>query len=286
MLYGVSYGTLVATIAASRNGAKPTNIILEGVVGRSLSQRDYAMAFIKQWESYEKTVDPALLKQFKEVVRGFIQRKEFTADDFGDLIQALLLVRHLPNAPNVLDYYLQHIANEPIDTVRERLTSVITEMHQNMYSNESMKLFHAVIDCREMFADGHPDSADLSFDGIELKESAPGNCPTYVSPGQENYYDSAKYQLSSPTTYIVGADDPATPVWQARYHFDHQYNAKKYWISVPDGGHAPLDKELSNCSTNFWVALAKEPQSAIAQLTPCLKVGTSNKVTSPTNSSP
>lgn len=68
-------------------------------------------------------------------------------------------------------------------------------------------------------------------------------------------FDSAQLQLSTPIYYFNGERDPATPMTQARYHFEHQTLAKRYFVTVRGGGHNPLTANLGDCGKEVWKSI-------------------------------
>jgi hypothetical protein len=199
------------------------------------------------------------------------------------------MMRHSSNK-NIIETYVQQIATSPAEEVRQGLKRVITAIHDEQYPNESTKLFHALISCREIFLDGHPDSSDLSFDG-ELKDGGLASCDQYVTASEINPYDSKNYQIKAPIFYVGGGNDPATPPWEALYHYQHQELAKKYWMSAANASHAPLNKELAACSGNFWNSIVSDPNNAMKAFGPCTasSPGTNNSgglLTSPNSTTP
>lgn len=62
-------------------------------------------------------------------------------------------------------------------------------------------------------------------------------------------FDSKDFQIKAPILYISGEFDPATPLVQARYNFEHQNSSKgKAFLTVKGGGHFGTWNELSTCT--------------------------------------
>jgi pimeloyl-ACP methyl ester carboxylesterase len=68
-------------------------------------------------------------------------------------------------------------------------------------------------------------------------------------------YDSAKEKITVPIVYFTGTSDPVTPVYQARYHFDHHREAKRTLVTVPRGAHYPFGSTLGLCHKALWVSI-------------------------------
>jgi hypothetical protein len=79
-------------------------------------------------------------------------------------------------------------------------------------------------------------------------------------------WDSADWQIPSPIYYFAGAMDPATFLDQQTYHFHGQHSAPKYFIYIPEAGHATESKVLGDCYAKLWdaIAAAASPANALS----------------------
>jgi hypothetical protein len=75
----------------------------------------------------------------------------------------------------------------------------------------------------------------------ELAAGPPQGCQGLIL---ERPYDSANFQLKTPLFYFQGELDPSTFIKEARYHYDHQLHASKYFVTFKQGGHNVLQNEL------------------------------------------
>lgn len=272
ILYGVSYGTVPATIAAAIAIENPPRaIILDGTVARSFKQSEYSNEFYKQWNQFTQTIDPIALTQFKERVKYFIRQNLFTADDFGNIISALIAQRYTAEGTDILLEFVAQVAyasEQGAQTYAKYFVDLINEK----LKTGGTPLFHALILCREISPDSHPDSADFSFNGEsnELKPGGRANCAQYAKPKQINLFDSKQYQVSAPIVYLQGESDSATPISQSLYHFKNQNSSKeKYFVYRPNGRHSLLNGELKKCNTHFWEKLSVDVESSTRELIPC-----------------
>jgi hypothetical protein len=71
-------------------------------------------------------------------------------------------------------------------------------------------------------------------------------------------YDSANWRIPSPIFYFQGENDPDVIAGHAKYHFDNQSHVKRYFISVPQGSHAALSSNMSDCSEDIWRELTRD----------------------------
>lgn len=272
-LYGVSYGTVPATIASAIAKENPPRaIILDGTVGHSFTYSEYNMEFSKYWATFIQTTDKNTFTLFKDRVKSFIKQSIFTADQFGNILQALLMNRYLPNGFDLLPYFVNSIANAGTEPEAKEVIQYFVDILNDNKRDTGALQFHARILCKELSPNDHPDSVNFSFngEGDNFVESGQANCPKYIKSKDIDLYDSKKYQIQGSVLYMQGEDDPATPVNQSLYHFKNQTAPNgKYYIFRPKGAHGTLSSEFNNCSTHFWEKLADNVKSSLQELVPC-----------------
>jgi hypothetical protein len=63
-----------------------------------------------------------------------------------------------------------------------------------------------------------------------------------------------------PVIYFQGQHDAATPPIQARYHFDHEATAPRYYVGIDLAGHAALTVTLAvgDCRSGLWDAITAD----------------------------
>ncbi len=70
-------------------------------------------------------------------------------------------------------------------------------------------------------------------------------------------YDSANYPIKAPIFYFQGEDDTATPLAQARYHFEHQVKTKRFFLGLPGVSHT-LYANIRNCMSAIHQSIYKQ----------------------------
>jgi len=65
-------------------------------------------------------------------------------------------------------------------------------------------------------------------------------------------FDSSDFQVGAPVYYFTGEFDPATPEWQAQYHFERQHSGPRTLVAVKNAGHFALSGSLMAHSTPIW----------------------------------
>lgn len=268
ILYGVSYGTVPATIvAAIAKNNPPRAVVLDGTVGRAFKQSEYHKEFSKQWTTFVQSIDRNTWVKFKDRVKNFIKQKLFTPDDFGEIILALFM----PDPNEGALAFVNQVAHAPEQGAYAYIKYYVDLIH-GIHADKGTKLFHALILCREISPDSHPDSADFAFNGEsdELQSGGRANCSQYIKSKQINLFDSKKYQISVPIIYLQGENDPATPTPQSLYHFKNQKTAtEKYYVYRPKGRHGLISDEFKKCNTHFWTMLNVNVESSVQELMSC-----------------
>lgn len=268
ILWGTSYGTIPATIAASiAKDFQPRAVILDGTVGRAMKFSEYHASFQKIWKHYKSQIDPETLRLFENRVQDFIERKLFTAAQFGSLLQLLILTpTNREDGSNQLFSIINGIAHGDEKELLSPLQEAVKDTSLSDFESERHDSFHEIITCNEVSAD---DDFDSLYDGKNFFFKANGTCKGF---DHRTPYDSKNYQIQSPIYYTQGELDPATPKTQTLYHFDHQTSAAaKFIIEVPNGEHSPLDADLKACDPAFWQSLARDPKAGAQALQPCLE---------------
>ncbi len=244
IIYGHSYGTALATvltyyIEAQNTIPRPAAVVLEGVLGRVFLGTEEDQGYLKEWFDFKG--QSTELERF----RNSYLELGFTPLELGNFISTLLLHGQNPAEPNIslLDFFLGLSGTANEDILKEQILSF-----NEPYEPELVQLYRQ-IGCEEISESGW--SYDKSFiDGeLVLKPSKLGICEGFSF---QQPYDSYNYILQTPIYYFNGIKDPATPYWQSEYHQSQQILAKKNVINVVNGGHMPLEYNLSDCSEFIW----------------------------------
>lgn len=268
ILYGQSYGTVVATIAASKASATPPRaIVLDGTLGRALTQKEHVADFEREWATYWSKLSESSREKFKQRIREIKAQGRFSDEDMFTIFQLSLMVRNL-GPQDYIGTFVNSVMNDPIGDVTKSLQDSLDRMNDD---SEAAKLFHAIVACREIYLDNEAE-ADFSFAGIKGKTSTTdlGPCTEFAESSQIKRFDAEDYQVNSPIFYLQGENDPATPSWQAIHHYKGQkQSVAKRMIVVPGGGHVVLTNEIAPCREDFWQTLLSDIGLANQTLTAC-----------------
>lgn len=249
ILYGASYGTLLATLVAEKleqdGGPRPRAIVLEGVLGRAFGPDEYFRAPLERWKSVNAQLSPETREELSASTLPFDAPSTHWAAYIASLLYA-----GVP-AGGVKDLAIEQLERLRNPRLRPFVAKQI-EKNASAPDPDRLRVFREIT-CREIA----PDMRDLQFDfelvGGEFIPRHTDFCKG-IKPGP--LFDSAKISLRTPIYYFSGLLDPATPPDQARYHFEHQASAERALITVPNGGHLALSLNLGDCSPALWGAIA------------------------------
>jgi len=262
ILYGASFGTVVATYVASQADAAgvpaPKAVVLEGTFGRGVPGKfdEYIGGFSQEWEKTKLQLSPQLAAAFTKDPLPL----GFAANVWGSYIFWQLITY----GPGMIKYSPLVHANEtpPNPALKSALTTYAV-LAQLPVSERITRIFQT-IGCQELFGAWKPDV--ILKDG-KLFGSGEDICTgfTYLP------YDSAKLNITSPIFYFQGPDDPATPLTSARYHFENQIHTNRALNTVGSASHASLSLVLRSlgCSDNVWAQIASNPSQMNLDFSSC-----------------
>lgn len=250
ILHGISYGTVVATMAAAlaakENTPAPLAVVLEGTLGRAFQAGEYDQAYIQRWKKFRSLIPQRLLGELSgsELPLGVSSR------EMASWISALTIFGELPMGGDYGIFQLErldkvHENPDDADNLRrqiQKLTSPPSPARLRLYQH---------ITCHELV----PDMRDVVFD-FDLQQGELVDSGLRLCNGErlDRPFDSARFQISAPVYYFSGLEDPATPPFQARYHFEHQKSSKsqRTLVTILNGGHQALSNTLADCITPIW----------------------------------
>lgn len=250
ILYGASYGTLLATHVAAQIEAAglppPKAIVLEGVLGRAFRKGEYMEGALQRWAEVREQLSPELRAELSRNPLPFGR----SAHEWAAYIASLLYVgvpagAEVDNAVEQLGR-MNNPAQRPF--VEKRIAA-----NAGAPAADRLRVFREIT-CREIAND----MRDLQFDYDLLQGNlVPRDTGFCDGIRFEQAFDAAAHPIRTPIYYFSGALDPATPPVQARYHFAHQTKAARTFVSLKNGGHLPLSLNMGDCNSGVWQAIAK-----------------------------
>jgi pimeloyl-ACP methyl ester carboxylesterase len=253
IVYGISYGTLLGTLLASRIEERglppPRALVLEGVLGQAFTPdtpADY-LGFQERWRDVRDRLEPSIREQLMaDPLPGGL-----SAEQWGAAIAAALPRGASPiTGGDDYMYTLLSIYLSPTATAEQRaeLPAIIEEMGASPVDDMGLRL-HTEVTCREIaeneyvslaLVDGELVPVEFDCEDVALSDA----------------FSAAEWPVHVPIYYFSGSQDPSTPPWQARSHFDAQTGAPRQLVHVLGASHNPLVLNLSDCAEPLWQAMA------------------------------
>ena len=246
IVYGSSYGTVLATILTNTLAKKythqPISLVLESTLGRATESLKEAYGHFS--EIWNEKFKPLTMEQKKP----FLSDSPFglTQEELGEfLFQALY------GEESYLDQLIKMgTKSENHDYIKRAITRDLTALAKQEES-ENEYLFKK-ISCEELHR--FPVAQPKLIAGKLEFEAASYYCEEFFL---SNPFDSKNYPISVPIYYFVGKKDPITPPWQTNLHFIKQPElTKKTQTIISNEPHAAL-QALTECQTEVWEAMYK-----------------------------
>jgi proline iminopeptidase len=242
-LYGHSYGTVPATIFASKYPERTNSLILEGVVFKA----DESLWISPRKVKYMQDFFDSLPKEKQDRIISFSERSDVAKTWFSLIARMTLGVGNFVEGLNgFLDSTV--FAKDSTDLeLAEQISSMIpkiditTPAEQNGFGEITM----GMISCQEMnmtntmmshllyFKDRKlvPDRMNIDYYSMCI--------PLGLSKFKKDFYTAEKYPIHVPVTYFLGEFDPATSLDQGLAHFKNAQSSNKQALVLLGGGHTP-----------------------------------------------
>jgi len=248
MLYGISYGTALATVTASRAEAQgitpPTALVLEGVLGRVFAANDEVeAAFQSEWRLVRDRLPEAVRLQLLATPLPL----GLSAAEWGAGITTMLSLGTVQPPLPVAESLLLSLAPEATAEEQQTLHDTVVALAESSIDEFGLRL-HREIACHELT---ETNFGTLALEGGEL-------VPTDLyctSEPLDRPYAARRWPVSVPIYYFSGSDDPNTPSWQAQVHYDAEVGAKRELVSIIAAGHNPVGLNLTDCAPALWEAM-------------------------------
>lgn len=240
IIYGHSYGTILATMFAHFYPEKTDKVIIEGVIGNAnigIWQSEHRR--MKLQETFE-----ALDQNLKDKVLKYSRHLEIPTSWFS------VVGTMMSYLDNGYDTYKTFLANI-LEMDEESLVPFIKNFYaQKGLLNTELLAAHdgditfGMITCQELSGTHPTSSMRLEFDSKNQLQWDNQNedDKNYCQPLRIDHsrsLDMADYPVVRPITYLIGEDDGATDLAQAKYHLKHVAKGVKNFLVLKNGGHLP-----------------------------------------------
>lgn len=255
-VYGVSYGTIPATIFSSFFPERTTSVVLEGVVfsgEETLWSAPHRIKILQK--AFNKWPNELRQKIINMSKSGNVQD-----DWFGTYAQSYMYDR---NFEKNLKSDLESLFSKNLES---QILTIDNSIDKSILLNDSIYgayMFHQIA-CQELSANSNRSGWGAVFNEENLEPSLRPITKACLSiPGMEDRlnrtYFSTNYPVLVPVVYVQGVLDGATTATQAIKHFKQTAKGKAQLILVKGGGHAPLYTCIVRSQPNFSSEECGEP---------------------------
>lgn len=250
-VYGMSYGTVPATIFGSLFPEYSRNVILEGVVFDGKSRLWYSNHRINLMQKYFDKLDESM----KEKILKYSQHPNVFEGWFSSLAQPLM---YSSNFENALTSKLSEIFTQDSSISAEEFDKYIVE-RLKMYSYNSASDFNDMIyfspamfnfiACKELDAEHELSSFFSIFNENQklipyVKNSSQLNVCKNLNISQSKTYSAIDYPLHVPTYYFQGTTDGATTADFAIWHYKESAKQNAQIVLAKKVGHSVVIEHL------------------------------------------
>ncbi len=266
IIYGISYGTMVATVAAGLaekgQAPRPQAVILEGVLGRAFRPSEVYQGYIDQWN--------LVREQLTSEIRDLLNQDEplgISASDWGKGLSSALTIGLFPGKSDYILDLLSGLSANASEAARQHLILGITSQEKQPANSSIGQLFKSIT-CREITSEvfSYEYNGDFNLDHGLLK-GVTGHLCDGIS--MDAPFDTRQWKTSAPIYYFEGDRDPSTPMFQAKYNFKSQTKSDRTFVTVEGGGHPAFILNLIDCKTNIWSSIIAGGQGLDAALKTC-----------------
>lgn len=243
VLYGVSYGTTIATISTSLLEAetritRPRVLLLEGVIGRAYIPGEVIRSYKDQWQEVLRKLPGDVRSSLSQIVGS-----QCTELGWGAWAEHALSIGAVAGQG--------HVAQEFLVRITKTQSKVgFCASPPALEIPASARLAYQELVCREINSTAPDHSHSFKLVDLALKPRAGNVCSGIAL---ERPYDSAQWPIArTPIAYFVGVRDPATPLSHARYHISKQTRTSRIVLEVPEAGHNPLSVTLADCAQDLF----------------------------------
>ena len=265
-VYGVSYGTVPATIYASKFEKVVKSLVIEGVVGRveNLSRYTYD---VEKFNLVVASLNTAQKKAFDDIVFGDDENKQYVVRYFLEsaryqdggfrTVKDVIFKKLFPETGGVDEavfkrYYGKIMKTEkPYDTAQ--FPGAVDENVLTRFYCKELGGFS-----KDKFTLNYTRSGGFSEEAKKGKKTWANECAEQgITLEMENTYDERNYPTSAPVYYFQGSHDGATVAEGALNHWKFVPKDKSYFLLSLKGGHNPAFSKTYSADT----AIAKIHQT-------------------------
>lgn len=246
ILYGLSYGTVLATQIAASVDRAPIAVVMEGVLGRAFEPGEYyATAVIAQWTRVRAMMPDDVRTELDTKPSPF----GIPPEGWSRALDQVLL----GGTAIVSTGFAALSSSSPLHDDALAVFHMYADTPE-LADPASVELYRQIA-CRELDDTAPTDDLDPVFVAGQLVRNAAQEGTKCGDIHVTSPYDSAGFQFATRAYYFVGQVDAATPPWQAEYHYDH-HQGPAVRVTTHEGGHLSLQLDQQLCASDVLVSIA------------------------------
>ena len=252
VLFGVSYGTLLATTVAheleARHLQRPASVVLEGVLGRAFGMDFAGAEFLTQWDRVHAVLPSDLVTELDTAASPY----GLTPEGWSRVLMAVV-----PRGPGPTANILAGLAADQPEQVQRDTLAALQELASSgaLQAPGEIELYRQIA-CRELLDTVPANDLDVVFQAGRLVRNRSQEGTKCGDLHVTQPYDSAKLPFASPLYLFIGDSDVATPAWQGAYHFEHHTGSAARVITI-NGGHNSLELNQLDCAPQLMASIAR-----------------------------
>lgn len=246
-VYGHSYGTVPATIFASKYADRTLSLILEGVIFKADESLWVPQGKINLMQEFYDS----LSEQQKNLIIKVSRRDDIPKNWFSFMARTAMAIGNFKNG--MYEFLNQSVFSADINdenalsTFAKMMTDFVpkvdltTPAESFTYSD----VMRAMVACQELGMSQPEFSHFLNFENGRFVPDRnnidnQSNCvPLGLDLNKAQPYTAEKYPVTVPVTYFLGAHDPMTSLEQGLRHFQNAASVQKQVLIMLEGGHNP-----------------------------------------------
>jgi len=258
VLYGISYGTVQATvmahIAQDEGIQTPSALVLEGILG-NWQINSQSVGLDTEWTDAKGLLPAGVADSFSRTPLPL----GYPSADWISFLFTTLNAGTTPSLGNNTVHYLAPLGSSDPAVVERAEADIRNKMAQIKagWKPETVRVA-TTLWCTE--TGGTLYLNDLV--GGAIVKTGSDQCPLlgldFARP-----YDSAQHPVTVPIYYFEGSDDPDTTLESAAYHFSNQTQADRVFTLIGGGGHTAMSGTLheAGCTPGIFTAIATNPSA-------------------------
>lgn len=246
-IYGHSYGTVPATIFASKYPERVLSLLLEGTIFKADESLWIPERKIKLIQEFYDS----LSSEQKNLIVKVTAQKDIPKNWFSFMARTAMAIGNFKNGMS--EFLSQSLFNNDIEDQKslesfaKMMSDFVSKVDQTTPAESFLysDVMRGMVACQELGMSQPEFSHLLNFENgkfIPDRQNVDNlsNCvPLGLDQKFAKPYSAEKFPITVPVTYFHGEHDPMTSLDQGLRHFHNSKSHLKQILIMPEGGHVP-----------------------------------------------